>query len=428
MAIGAVQSPLLPPVRARRRPWAGTTLGLVVAAAASGGLTWGLATRALSLATEPSATSVDVLVEVAVCGVGALVAGWLAVSAVLALSCLTMRLVGSSWRLGEQLGAPVRSRGRAAIARHPGRRVRRAERRDGRLGCGRADTDDPGGRLGDRRRPRLDRDHARRERAERRCDSCAPAHGVTIRGRRTPTQAAPAEAPVVSPVAASTPAEPAPPGPPVTPFSPPDPSGEPTGPGRRPARRGRRGRQPLGHRRQAPRTRRDRLPDRRVLAAVVPGQRFPHRTGSGPHRPRSGARAARRAGRGHVVSSNAAELAPSSAEEAFARGPAQTGGPAPRIRLVTAPVKALVPRARGDRQPVPPTIVARISVLRARESEAAARDDEELPSAVPSADPAAIGCSIALAALEVLAGRRPVAQLARWLAPASTTRSRSAAV
>ena len=85
MAIGAVPSPLLPPVRARRRPWAGTTLGLVVAAAASGGLTWGLATRALSLATEPSATSVDVLVEVAVCGVGALVAGWLAVSAVLAL-------------------------------------------------------------------------------------------------------------------------------------------------------------------------------------------------------------------------------------------------------------------------------------------------------------------------------------------------------
>ena len=117
------------------------------------------------------------------------------------------------------------------------------------------------------------------------------------------------------------------------------------------------------------------------------------------------------------MSSNAAELAPSSAEEAFARGAAQTRGPAPRIRLVTAPAKALVPRARGDRQPVPPTIVARISVLRARESEAAARDDEELPSAVPSADPAAVGCSIALAALEVLAGRRPVAQLARWLAP-----------
>ena len=114
----------------------------------------------------------------------------------------------------------------------------------------------------------------------------------------------------------------------------------------------------------------------------------------------------------------AVELGPSSAEDAFALVQGAAPGPvaSPRIRLVTAPARALVPRATGPAHPVAPTITTRISVLRALET-SAANDDEDAPSALPSADPAAVGCSIALAALEVLAGRRPVAQLARWLAP-----------
>lgn len=117
------------------------------------------------------------------------------------------------------------------------------------------------------------------------------------------------------------------------------------------------------------------------------------------------------------MSAVAVELAQSSAEDAFARvREEEPAAPEPRIRLVASPERALVPRATGPAQPVHPTVAARISVLRARETSAAA-DDEDVPSAVPSADPGAVGCSIALAALEVLAGRRPVAQLARWLAP-----------
>ena len=118
------------------------------------------------------------------------------------------------------------------------------------------------------------------------------------------------------------------------------------------------------------------------------------------------------------MTATAAELAPSSAEDAFVRArPADAPPPTPRIRLVAAPARALVPRATRPAQAVPPTIAARISVLRARDT-TTGTDDEDTPSPVPSADPAAVGCSIALAALEVLAGRRPVAQLARWLAPA----------
>jgi hypothetical protein len=119
-----------------------------------------------------------------------------------------------------------------------------------------------------------------------------------------------------------------------------------------------------------------------------------------------------------VTAAVTVERAASSAEEAFdlvcRAEPDRT--PAPRIRLVTVPATALVPRATRPAQPLVPTVRARISVLRALES-AATTDDQDPPSAVPDADPAAVGCSIALAALEVLAGRRPVAQLARWLAP-----------
>ncbi|WP_051274916.1 Rv3235 family protein [Cellulomonas sp. URHD0024] len=117
------------------------------------------------------------------------------------------------------------------------------------------------------------------------------------------------------------------------------------------------------------------------------------------------------------MSAVALDLTASSAEDAFVvLGAEPIPAAEPRIRLVPDPPKARVPLATEPAHPPAPTLTARVSVLRALES-AATTDDTDLPSAVPSADPAAVGCSIALAALEVLAGRRPVAQLARWLAP-----------
>ena len=216
-------------------------------------------------------------------------------------------------------------------------------------------------------------------------------------------------------------------------YPPPRPSRCPRRPNRHPHRRSRR------HRRvptaavvvvagdslwaiaaTAPRTRRDRRRDRRVLAAVVPGQRLRHRTGPEPDRPRSGARGAGRAGRGHVVSAVAVELAPSTAEDAFAhvRGPRHR----PRLRRLGSDWSQLR-RRRSCREPPGPDSPSpddhdrAISVLRARENDPPSTTTTTSPSAVPSADPGRLGCSIALAALEVLAGRRPVAQLARWLGP-----------
>ena len=92
------------PGRSRRRPaLASTALALLTAVLASGALAVGLVMRALSLVSASAAPEVDGLVEVAVCAGGALVAGWLAASALVALGCTAVRLVGSSWRLGERL-------------------------------------------------------------------------------------------------------------------------------------------------------------------------------------------------------------------------------------------------------------------------------------------------------------------------------------
>lgn len=91
------------PLPPRRPSVATAALGLLVATVAGGALALVLAMRVLSLVTGSSMRTVDALLEVAVCGVGALVAAWLAVSALLALGCLAVRLVGSSWRGGERL-------------------------------------------------------------------------------------------------------------------------------------------------------------------------------------------------------------------------------------------------------------------------------------------------------------------------------------
>lgn len=96
-------SPLGSSDSSRRTAVARTTLGLLVATLAGGVLAIALAMRALTLVMGSPVRTVDSVVEAAVCGVGALVAAWLAASALLALGCLSMRLVGSSWRSGERI-------------------------------------------------------------------------------------------------------------------------------------------------------------------------------------------------------------------------------------------------------------------------------------------------------------------------------------
>jgi hypothetical protein len=63
-----------------------------------------------------------------------------------------------------------------------------------------------------------------------------------------------------------------------------------------------------------------------------------------------------------------------------------------------------------------PTLRRRVRALRATDRELLLEGADE-PGALPDADPQPVACGIALAAVEVLAGRRPAAQLARWLTP-----------
>lgn len=111
------------------------------------------------------------------------------------------------------------------------------------------------------------------------------------------------------------------------------------------------------------------------------------------------------------------------AEEAFAqvRGTADPVVPhepprRPQARLVAAPPPATVEEAAGPVHAVPLTAAARIAVLRARDRPPVDEADDE-PGPLPDGDPAVVARTIALAALEVLAGRRSAAQLARWLTP-----------
>src|SRR4051812_33210612 len=91
------------PRPARRRRVVTTALVLLSGALACGVLAAGLAARALALTRGSTAPTIDSIVELAVTGIGALVAGWLAASAVLASVCLAVRLVGPTWRYGERL-------------------------------------------------------------------------------------------------------------------------------------------------------------------------------------------------------------------------------------------------------------------------------------------------------------------------------------
>ena len=118
------------------------------------------------------------------------------------------------------------------------------------------------------------------------------------------------------------------------------------------------------------------------------------------------------------------------AEDAFARvraaqrghtsGPSRTGGlrtTRPQVRLVPAVAPTVVEEATGPAHAVPETAAGRIAVLRVSDRSLVMEADDDAPRPLPDGDPSTVARAVALASLEVLAGRRSVAQLARWLTP-----------
>lgn len=116
------------------------------------------------------------------------------------------------------------------------------------------------------------------------------------------------------------------------------------------------------------------------------------------------------------------------AEDAFARvrgsehgpGPSRPGGGRPRrpqVRLVPAVAPALVEEATGPAHAVPETATGGVAVLRVTDRSLVMEADDDSPRLLPEGDPTTVARAVALASLEVLAGRRSVAQLARWLTP-----------
>ncbi|MDC7121135.1 Rv3235 family protein [Cellulomonas fimi] len=94
---------------------------------------------------------------------------------------------------------------------------------------------------------------------------------------------------------------------------------------------------------------------------------------------------------------------------------ARTAGP--RARLVRAAEPAAPVRATGPQHAVAPTIGHRLDVLRAQDRSPVLDAADEDRGAVPAHDPGVLAGRIALATVEVLGGRRPIGQLARWLTP-----------
>ncbi len=89
----------------------------------------------------------------------------------------------------------------------------------------------------------------------------------------------------------------------------------------------------------------------------------------------------------------------------------------PVARLVPAAAAGRVEEAVGPAHAPPPTVLARIEVLRASDRSLVTDADDDAARPLPDGDPATVARAVALASLEVLAGRRSVAQLARWLTP-----------
>jgi hypothetical protein len=88
-----------------------------------------------------------------------------------------------------------------------------------------------------------------------------------------------------------------------------------------------------------------------------------------------------------------------------------------RVRLLPAPPRAQEAIAQGPVARMPPTLAQRVAVLRTTDRSPVVECADEERGPAPAADPAQVGRTIAHAVVEVLLGRRPVAQLARWVTP-----------
>jgi hypothetical protein len=114
---------------------------------------------------------------------------------------------------------------------------------------------------------------------------------------------------------------------------------------------------------------------------------------------------------------------------ALARPPADVPVAASaRVRLLPAQPRPLEQVAQGPVARVPPTLAQRVAVLRTTDRSPVVESADEERGPAPAADPAQVGRTIAHAVVEVLLGRRPVAQLARWVTPGvyQTIQSRAA--
>lgn len=94
-------------------------------------------------------------------------------------------------------------------------------------------------------------------------------------------------------------------------------------------------------------------------------------------------------------------------------------GTAVRVRLTPAPPRLPPAAALHDTGPPALLLAAGDRAARplARPDRAVTRARPTVTGAAPELDPRQACCMVALAAVEVLAGRRPLAQLARWLTP-----------
>ncbi|QCB93171.1 Rv3235 family protein [Cellulomonas shaoxiangyii] len=95
--------------------------------------------------------------------------------------------------------------------------------------------------------------------------------------------------------------------------------------------------------------------------------------------------------------------------------PLPTPARTPRLRLV--PAAAPAPRLRAER-PLgpPPTVADRVRLVASDRALVAEAADEE-PGPEPDVDAGRFAHGVGLACVEVVQGRRPAGQLARWLAP-----------
>lgn len=143
--------------------------------------------------------------------------------------------------------------------------------------------------------------------------------------------------------------------------------------------------------------------------------------GVGTHRPAT-ARQAASAPRLTVVGPPHVTTTPTSCESR----PASSGGPGlagagvaerPRVRLVPALAPVRPRTATAPPAGRPPTLAERIRVLRIDDRSLEPDEGDDSRGAAPEADPSLVARRLAGASVEVIAGRRPAAQLARWLAP-----------